>query len=190
MKDNILYKIIRPLFIMYMNIVYKPKIIYKEEINNKEPFIIVSNHKNNFDFISMGVITKRSICFLAKKELFKGLLKPILYLCGIIPVDRTKKDKSVLNNARKALNNNKVIGIFPEGTFNRTNNTVAPFKIGAVKLAYDSNVKIIPMVILGEYKRNKLKIVVGKSIYIKTNNLDIENNKLQKTIEKMINDEG
>ncbi|MDD6878730.1 MAG: lysophospholipid acyltransferase family protein [bacterium] len=190
MKDNILYKVIRPFFVLYMNIVYKPKIIFKEEINDNGSLIIVSNHKNNLDFISMGLVTKRSICFLAKEELFHGILKPILNLFGMIPVNRRIKDKSVLINAKNKLDKNRVIGIFPEGTFNKTKNLLAPFKIGAVKLSRDCNVRILPIAIIGEYKRGNLKIIVDKSYYVKSDCLDIENDRLYKKIEKLIKEEG
>ena len=80
----------------------------------------------------------------------------------------------------------KVIGIFPEGTFNRSNDPVLPFKIGAVKMAHDADSKIVPFVIKGKYKvfRKGLTIEFLKPISIKSDDLDKENNKLMKLISK------
>lgn len=184
--SNILYRFIRPFFVLYFKLKYNPKIIGRENIPNKGSIILIANHTNNLDFISMGITTKRSISFLAKHTLFKGVLKVILKLSGVIPVDRTKKDKSVLENANVVLQNNGIVGIFPEGTFNKTENILAPFKIGAVKLSHDNKVPIIPIAIKGSYKKGKLKIIVGKKLYTKSNDLDIENKKLMKKLENML----
>ena len=55
---------------------------------------------------------------------------------GIIPVNRKIHDKNALKTAEEELLNKKVIGIFPEGTINRTDEVTIPFKIGAVKICY------------------------------------------------------
>ena len=99
---------------------------------------------------------------------------------GIIPVNRKIHDKNALNSAIEVLNEDKVIGIFPEGTFNRTNNLILPFKIGAVKMAHDTNSKIIPFIITGKYRifRKGITIKFLESINI-GNDLDKENNRLR-----------
>ncbi len=183
---NILYRFIRPFFVLYFKLRYNPIIIGEENIPKDGPIILIANHTNNFDFISMGITTKRSISFLAKNTLFNGPLKIILKLSGVIPVDRSIKDKTVLKNAKEVLKNNGVVGIFPEGTFNKTPNILAPFKIGAVKLSSDTKVPIIPIAITGEYKRNKLKIIVGNKYLPSSKNLDLENKKIMNILEKMI----
>ena len=82
---------------------------------------------------------------------------------GLIPVDRSKKNKEALDIAKSYLDNDKIIGIFPEGTIPK-DKKLLPFKIGAVKMAYDTNASIVPFAITGNYKfRSKnLKIVFGK----------------------------
>ena len=57
-----------------------------------------------------------------------------------------------------------IIGIFPEGSFNRTKETVMPFKPGAVAIAQRGGAVIVPFAITGEYERKGgLKIVFGKA---------------------------
>lgn len=184
--SNILYRFIRVFFVLYFKLRYNPKLIGCENIPNNDPVILIANHTNNLDFISMGITTKRNISFLAKHTLFKGILKVVLNLFKAIPVDRTKKDKTVLEKANKVLKRNGIVGIFPEGTFNKTTNVIAPFKIGAVKLSHDNNVPIIPIAIKGSYKRCNLKIIVGNKYYIKSNDLDLENKKIMKILENML----
>ena len=178
MKDKLLYKLLRPFLVIYMRIFYKPEIIGLENIPKEGRCILVANHSSNLDFISMGITTKRCVHFLAKEELFVGILRPIMNGVGAIPVNRKMKDKTPIIRGRKVLDNNLVLGIFPEGTFNKTDDVIAPFKIGAVKLAKESNSVIIPIMIVGEYKFKKLKIIVDKPFRVETSDLDYENDKL------------
>ena len=107
---------------------------------------------------------------------------------GLIPVNRKIKDHNVLVHAYNYLENEKVIGIFPEGTFGK--GKILPFKIGAVKMAYETKCDIIPFSITGTYKlfSRDLKIVFGKPIKVKSDNLDKENEKLRNIVVKMVGD--
>ena len=175
MKDRLLYKILRPVFSMYMRLRYNPKITGMENIPKLGKVILVANHTNNLDFMSMGITTKRCVHFLAKDSLFKVFLKPIMKGAGVIPVNRRIKDKTPLILGREVLDNDMVLGIFPEGTFNKTDDVVAPFKIGAVKLGYEAKAPIIPIVIKGSYKRGKLEIIAKKPFFVSSSDLSYEN---------------
>lgn len=163
-KDVTFYKIIRPIITFLFKLFYRPTIIGSENIPSDKKIILAGNHTNNFDSLLLISSTKRNIHFLAKKELFKGIKKIIFNNLGLIPVDRSKKDSNVLINAKKYLDNNLVVGIFPEGTTEKGCGYILPFKIGAVKLSYDTNTEIIPFKITGEYKlfSRNLKIVFDK----------------------------
>ena len=163
-KDVTFYKIIRPIITFLFKLFYRPTIIGSENIPSDKKIILAGNHTNNFDSLLLISSTKRNIHFLAKKELFKGIKKIIFNNLGLIPVDRSKKDSNVLINAKKYLDNNLVVGIFPEGTTEKGCGYILPFKIGAVKLSYDTNTEIIPFKITGKYKlfSPNLKIVFDK----------------------------
>ena len=109
---------------------------------------------------------------------------------GIIPVDRKKRNKEAMDKAREVLNEGGVIGIFPEGTFNRTEYIVMPFKMGSVKLAYDMKVSIVPFAIVGDYKLfRRTKIIFGKPYKIKTTDLKGENITLMNKVIKLMKNE-
>ena len=149
-KDVLLYKILRPIITVLFKTLYRPKIIGIENISNSGRLILAGNHTNNFDSALLISSTKRNIHFLAKVELFKGIKKLLFSNMGLIPVYRNGKDQKALQTAYKYLENNKVIGIFPEGTFGK--GKILPFKMGAVKMAYETNSKIVPFAIKGTYK--------------------------------------
>lgn len=186
MSNSILYNIVRPVVSVLFKIFFHPKIIGRENIPKNGRIILAGNHKNNLDCILLMSSTRRPIHFLAKIELWSGPKKIIFNNMGLIPVDRKKKNHESILQACKYLESEKVIGIFPEGTFNRTNETVMPFKIGAVKMAHDSNSCIVPFIIKGDYKifKNNLKITFLPKVSIKDNDLDKENFKLQEIVRK------
>lgn len=188
MKESTLYKIIRPLVKGFTCLYFNPKFINCDNIPKNGKVILAGTHSNNFDCIMLMSSTKRSIHFLAKDELWKGMKGILFSNLGLIPVNRRQKDKSVIPAASKYLNSDKLIGIFPEGTFEKEKGVLLPFKIGTVKLAHDTKSQVVPFVIKGNYKfRSKdLRIIFGKPYYIKTDDLEKENQKLMKIITKLL----
>ncbi len=189
-KDPLLYKIVRPIGSGLFKILYRPKIIGKEKIPKTGRIVLAGNHKNNLDCMMVIASTKRCVHFLAKIELFKGPLGWFFKAMGLIPVKRKMKDGKALPESIKYLENEKLIGIFPEATFNRGEGVILPFKIGAVKMAHDTNTKIVPFVIKGDYKlfRKRVRIVFFDPFEVKSDNLDKENEKFMKFIKKQLTD--
>ena len=189
-KDPLLYKILRPIAKWLFILLYRPKIIGKENIPKDGGYVLAGNHTNNLDCIILMASTKRCIHFLAKEELFKGLFGWLFKVMGLIPVKRKTKDGKALPRAIQYLENDKVIGLFPEATINRGDGVILPFKIGAVKMAHDSGRPIIPFVIKGKYKifRRRIKIVLFEPIYVKDNDLDKANEKFMKYISDKLTD--
>ena len=119
--------------------------------------------------------------------MYKGIKKPIFKGLGIIPVNRKIKDKNSLYKGIDVLNNDLVVGIFPEGTINKTDDIVMNFKFGAVKMAYETNSKIVPFSITHKYKflKKSVKIEYGKP-YNVSSDLKKENDILMKKVKTMI----
>ena len=188
MKEPLFYRTIRPLVTFLVKIVFRPKYIGLENIPKNGRVILAGNHTNNFDSPLLLSCTKRVIHYLAKQELTQGILGPGFKAMGIIPVNRAIHDKNALNSAINTLKEDKVIGIFPEGTINRTDDIIMPFKMGAVKMASETNAPIVPFTITGKYKAFKkgLTIEFYKPIKIKDEDLTKENEKLMKFISKQL----
>ena len=183
-----LYRILGPIAKVLLKGIYRIKIVNKKYIPKDGPIIFVGNHKHNYDFISLMCGTKRTIHFMAKKELIDKY-GWFFNRVGIIPVDRTTKNDEAMANAIELLNHGEVVGIFPEGTFNKTEYVVMPFKYGAVKIASVTNATIIPFAITGEYKRFRsgLKIEFGEPYKIMDKkDLTKENIKLMNKVIKLM----
>ena len=178
--------ILTPLFFL----IFRPKVIGKSNIPKNGSIVLAGNHTNNLDSVMLIAVVSRQVHFLAKIELFKGIFGVIVKAMGCIPVNRKIHDKDALKSAKEVLKNNKVIGIYPEGTINRTDDIIMPFKIGAVKMAKDTNTKIVPFVITGKYNiiGPRVKIEFLESIEIK-DELNKENDKLMKIISKKLEED-
>lgn len=186
MKDKILYKILIPLDKLFMKL-YRPKYIGLENIPKTESCVLAGNHTAKLDPLLLMSCTNRCIRYLAKIELCKGMKKHFFNAVGIIPVDRSKSNPEVIEIGAKYLKEGKVIGVFPEGTINKTEDIIMPFKYGAVKMASSSNSLIVPFAITGEYKLFKKSITIkfDKPYKIK-GNIDEENKKLENKVIKML----
>ncbi|MBE6155293.1 MAG: 1-acyl-sn-glycerol-3-phosphate acyltransferase [Firmicutes bacterium] len=187
--SNILYSIIRPILWLFLVVTINPKIVHRKRIPHKEGFIFAGTHTSYFDAFLIGRSTLRPIHFLAKKEIMDvKFLGPILNALGFIRVDRAKKNPGAINSAVEYLKNNKIICLFPEGTINKTEDYILPFKYGAVSLAYKSGKPIIPFAFVGGPKlfNYHVKVIIGNPYYVKTDNLEKENKILEQKVIELI----
>ncbi len=185
------YKILKFLLKPVYKIYYNPKIYCKENLKVEGPIIIAGNHIHLMDQCNVIISTKRIINYMAKKEYFdSNKTRWFFKLVGCIPVDRNKKDPNAKNSAIEILNSGGAIGIFPEGTRNKTEEKLLPFKYGAVSMARETNATIIPVATVGTYKfRSKnLKIKIGVPFKVEKMSLEIANKKLYNEISKMIDE--
>lgn len=159
MEEPFLYKMLIPLNKLYIKL-YRPTYIGKHNIPKNEAVILAGNHTSKLDPLLLMSSTNRCIHFLAKIELFKGRKKIFFENLGIIPVDRKRKNPEAINQANNYLHNNKVIGIFPESTINKTKDIIMPFKYGAVKMAAETNCLIVPFSITNKYKLFKKSVII------------------------------
>ena len=192
MKKNIKlktwgYRLFKPILGLIFKMYYQPIIINKEVIPETGPIIICGNHMHKYDQCPVIISTKRIVHYLAKKEYFEGKFKWFFKITGCIPVNRSIKDRQASDEALEVLKEGKAIGLFPEGTRNKTDKFLLPFKFGAVSLAKKSNATIIPFGISGEYKRKgKLMVRFGKPFKVGDMTLEKANDKLYQDIENLM----
>lgn len=188
MKRPWLYIIVRPLLILWFYPTYRPVYINKNNIPKKGRVILAGTHVSKLDGFILGTSTRRVVRYIAKKELFKGIGNWFFRSCGLVPVDRQSHDKSVVPTAIKLLENESIIGIFPEGTVNKTGEPIMPFKKGAVKMAIEGKSPIVPFAIVGKYEKYKknVKMIFGDLYYPETNDIEKENQILESKVKKLI----
>lgn len=191
MKEPTLYRVIRRPLSAIFKAIYKPTVTGKRNIPESGRIILAGNHTNYFDCLLVACATKRCVHYLAKDELMKGPLGFVFKGLGIIPVNRRTKDRAAYLSALETLRDEKMIGIFPEGTINRTDDVIMPFKFGAVKMARETDTKIVPFAITGKYKpfERSVKITFFEPIEPEEN-LEAANEKLMKIVSEKLIKEG
>lgn len=181
------YRLLKPILGPIYKFYYNPKVIGKENIPKEGPILIVGNHKHLMDQCNVIVSTKRCVHYMAKKEYFDGPFAWFFKMVGCIPVNRSIKDNNATEKALEVLNNGFALGLFPEGTRNRTKKELLPFKFGAVSMAKRANAYIVPFGISGDYKfrSNNLTIKFGKPFKV-SGDLESANKRLEETVRKLI----
>ena len=184
----IMYKtlkfIIKPFFMRIYNV--KIEGIYN--IPSSGGVILAGNHKGNTDALLMLAGPKRVVHMMAKKELFNSKIKNAFFRSmGCIKVDRSIHDENAKSEAIDILNNGNILGIFPEGTTNKTNDIIMPFKYGAVSFAKKTDSYIVPFSITGEYRpfKGSIRIIYGKPYKVKKD-LEKENKILMNKVIDLI----
>ena len=151
MKKPFLYRLLIPIAVRWFRIKYKPIYINQEVIPEKGRLLLTGTHISKMDALLIGSSTKRCVHGVGKAELFKNPIGRFFFKgLGVIPVNRAAGDGSVIPACTALLKKEAVIGIMPEGTINRTEEIIMPFKTGVIRMALEAKAPIIPFAIIGK----------------------------------------
>lgn len=169
----------------------------RDNIQKGKSYIFVSNHTSFLDIPGIRLIIPGEFRPIAKKELLKIPVFGFIVKTGTVVVDRSSHDsrKKSVEYARKILQMGISMLIFAEGTQNRTQELLQPFKDGAFRLAIDTKTPIIPLVVIGagklmppgklDLKPGKIKVIAGKEISVEGLTPEDQRELKQKTFEVM-----
>lgn len=117
------------------------------------PYIVAANHHNYLDGVVLGVAVPPPIAFLVMPRVYRAtpLHPPFHRHIGSIPVNLERADVGALRRALAALDEGRVVGIFPEGPFS-IRGTLERGLPGVALLALRSGVPVVPAAIRGTYE--------------------------------------
>lgn len=148
-------------------IYFKVETVGKENIPENGNLILISNHVYLVDPIILAITNPKVLRFMAKEELFKNpLFGLLLKHIGVFAVKRGTGDGGSLKKALDILENDGVLGIFPEGTRSYGGETGTP-KAGAAYLAAHAGADILPACITysnGTKFRSVVTVRYGKVV--------------------------
>lgn len=126
----------------------KVKFIGKEKMPIKERFLLVANHKSNFDsMILTANFANRDIAYLMKQENKKiPLGGRLMHKCCYIPLDRADKLQSLkqMKKAQSLIERDVAsIGVFPEGTRTKDGVVLGSFHEGVFNIAIKAKCPIV-----------------------------------------------
>ena len=159
--QKLIYELVSKLFVFPIyKFVFKGHLIGRDNIPQKDSFIMVSNHGSLLDPPLLGHAIGRNISFMAKAELFKiPLLGFVISACGAYPVKRGIVDKNTIKTACNKLSNDNCIGIFIDGTRQKNGRVNKP-KQGAALLAFKNQKLLLPVAIVNSHRLIRFKFFI------------------------------
>lgn len=145
------------------------------------PGILVGNHESHIDPFFYGAACHRRIRYMSKLDNFKTpIVKTLFNNLGAFKVDRENPERG-WEKAKEIIRGGEWVGIFPEGTRSK-DGTLGEFKTGAVRLAIEMDVPIVPMAVIGSInalpkgklvmKPTQVIVRVGDPIYYHDYNIN------------------
>lgn len=155
---NLLRIIIIPIFWLV-----KPFRFYGNRKVKDGACVYVCNHYCLMDPVYSAATTWEGIHYLAKKESFDApIIGAVLRKVKGISANRDGNDVRAVLDCFKCLKNGEKICIFPEGTRNKTDAEMLPFRHGAAALAIKAKAPIVPIM---TYKKprffRKTHVLIG-----------------------------
>lgn len=129
---------------IYCKIVYRFKLVGKENIPKQGPIIICGNHRSFLDPPLIEVTCGRYARFLAKEELTNNKFLALLgFVFDAILVKKDSKEVKALKESLQTLKNGECLALFPEGTRNGLQKG-EKVKEGAAFFALKTGTTVIP----------------------------------------------
>lgn len=127
------------------------RVVGTERIPLTGPVLITPVHLSFIDPPFVGSHVPRRIRLMAKKELFKFPLGPLIKSLGAYPVDRGGSDTSSIRLTLELLGKGEAVLMFPEGT-RGDGQTLGTILAGVAMLAKRSDAAVVPVGLCGPEK--------------------------------------
>jgi glycerol-3-phosphate dehydrogenase (NAD(P)+) len=132
-------------FLVYLRI----QRIGREHLPRTGPLILASNHRSFLDPFVVGLLVRRPVYFMAKRELFERRWQAwLLNSLGAFPVDRGAGDADAIATARAILQRGDCLVVFPEGTRIRRGALGSAHR-GVGRLALETGAPVAPVAVIG-----------------------------------------
>lgn len=168
-----------------LKVYYDPWHEGTENIPDEGGAILASNHLSFSDSVFLPLVIKRKVVFLGKAEYFNGkgvkgwATKAFMEGIGTIPVQRGggRGSEAAIRAGVEVLKDGELLGIYPEGT-RSPDGKLYRGKTGAVRMAIEADVPIIPVAMIDTDKAQpigqrvparavKVGVRIGKPIDVK-----------------------
>jgi len=135
-------------------LIFRLRVSGKEHIPREGGFVLSANHLSNLDPWPLGLplFPHRQIRFMAKAELFRWPLGPVIKAGGAFRVRRGLGDAEAIETAVQLAREGEVVAIFPEGTRRKKGlkkTRQARPHTGAVRVAMEAGVPLVPAALAG-----------------------------------------
>lgn len=119
-----------------------------------EPVLFVSNHQGHFDSAVILAHIRKPKAFVASSAASKFPIFRIWFAYAYtiyLEIGNARQNYTALDDAKGIIGKGRSVVIYPEGVISSSPNT-GDFKRGAFRLAFETGVPIVPLVIDGTWK--------------------------------------
>jgi len=160
--------ILVPVFVLY----FRMQRLGREHLPSRGPLLLAANHRSFLDPFVIGMLVRRPVYYMAKRELFRRRWQAwLLNSLGAFPVDRGAGDGEAIETARAILERGDCVVIFPEGTRVWPGPLGAPRR-GIGRLALETAAPVAPVAVIGtedvrrgwRIRPRKVRVRVGRPL--------------------------
>ena len=143
-------EVLRPIVGFFSRIFFKIDFWGVENIPAHGGVVIAANHQTYLDPFWLSLQVKRPTRYLAWSDAFRWPIvgRGLVWL-GAWPLALEGSDPAAIRRSIQWLREGGVVVIFPEGGRSTASGELERFKAGAVRLALEANVPILPVTIKG-----------------------------------------
>ena len=143
-------ELIRPVVGLFSRLIWHIEFRGVENVPERGGVIIAANHQTYIDPFWLSLRIKRPIRYLAWSAAFRWpLVGRGLVLLGAWPLALEGSDPAAIRRSLQWLRDGGAVVIFPEGGRSTATGSLERFKAGAVRLALEAQVPILPVTIKG-----------------------------------------
>lgn len=146
-------------------------VVGRENVPKSGGVIVAPVHISHLDPPAVACGTNRRLRFMAKEELFRGILGGLINSLGAFPVKRGEGDTESIRRAMSLLESGEAVLIFPEGT-RGDGKHLQPLNKGVAMMAKRTGALVMPVAVVGTHiawpkgqkkiKRNKITVAYGQ----------------------------
>lgn len=145
--------VMRPLLRLGSRVYWRLEFKGLENIPTSGGLIIAANHQTYCDPFWLGIAIKRPLRFLAWSEAFSWpVVGKAISLLGAWPLQVVGSDPTTIRRSLNWLRDSGVIVIFPEGGRGLPDGSMIRMKGGAVRIALEADVPILPVTVRGGHR--------------------------------------
>jgi 1-acyl-sn-glycerol-3-phosphate acyltransferase len=151
--SDLFYKAVRWTGLSVWTLAARPVILHRERFPSSGRALLAPNHLSPYDVPALIAAFNRPIDFVSIEELFRiGWVRWFFTRMNVMPLDRSRKDTTTVRRIIQRLEEERMVGMFPEGGLRRPAEsmlTTGRFQEGIIEIARLGNAPIIPCALLG-----------------------------------------
>ena len=141
---------------LFARVYHHLDVLAPQRLPDRGAAIVICNHTSGLDPHLVQAPCPRVITWMMAREYYeiRGL-QTVLRSLGTIPVSRNGRDMSATREAMRALKNEQVLGVFPEGRIESTRELL-PFQTGVAMMAIKTGVPVFPAYLDGTQRGGQM----------------------------------